>query len=491
MASPILLKKEPLRIVLDGYISVGKTAWLNALTTGHYRKERTILHTKFVEKRDHKAVVKGEKYKTVIYDTNGEKSKFRTGDNFEIYKSADVIIEFFSVDRPTSFDEVINRRIPFIGSNFPKTPILLVGSMSDAKNVPKPKKSYFPSAFGPFVAKRVGAFRYVECSALKNFNVNKVIEEAIWAASTASSRMRHDVYQDVNSMVIDKVSPGSEWLDRIKQLNVKEYNSFCTETDNSFQEDLEMLDRQFTQFDSVYKDDASFKGIYISRNLELERILISHSRNETFLSDLWEPTCAMWYTFEFKTKGQKAARFHVFQTFYDEDILCEFNTALTERENDSAINLFVVKQDCSKVMDLLTTTKNLRIRSLVIVGCYGTLTFSFLSHMNGLEYLVIKDTCVDIETLDFPFCFRDTMKHLVLNNCGIIEPIAVPSVIGKLKNLELLNVAKNNFESLPSVLGCLQNVKLLMIDREIVVSPSPEELNKSAQEIFSDLAGNP
>ncbi|KAH3756018.1 Rho GTPase [Pelomyxa schiedti] len=92
------------------------------------------------------------------------------------YPGTDVFLICFSLTEPSSFARVTSKWLPEIG-NFvtPLPPIVLVGTKSDMRS--KPGKT-LPREQGENLAREIGAYKYVECSALTQDNLATVFETA-------------------------------------------------------------------------------------------------------------------------------------------------------------------------------------------------------------------------------------------------------------------------------------------------------------------------
>jgi GTPase SAR1 family protein len=120
-----------------------------------------------------------------------------------------VIVLCFSVVRPDSMENVKTKWIPELFKFLPNTPIILVGTQSDLRGQQQQQqqqstynelngslmnrtntinshgsnnsKNFITSKEGEELAKRIKAFRYIECSALTQQNISEVFEACITA----------------------------------------------------------------------------------------------------------------------------------------------------------------------------------------------------------------------------------------------------------------------------------------------------------------------
>ncbi|ELP84140.1 Rho GTPase, putative [Entamoeba invadens IP1] len=96
------------------------------------------------------------------------------------YLNTTCFVLCFSLVDQTSFDEIETIWIPEIKKNNQTTPIILVGTKSDlrdTKMVNRDNKS-IQTENGIRLATEIGAMKYIECSALTNYNIDLVFEEA-------------------------------------------------------------------------------------------------------------------------------------------------------------------------------------------------------------------------------------------------------------------------------------------------------------------------
>lgn len=95
------------------------------------------------------------------------------------YANADVFLLCFSVIRPVSLENITSRWAPELQHFRPKTPIVLVGTQKDLRGH---HPSDIPPETGHSMIKKLGAVKYMECSALTLEGLKDVFDEAIRAA---------------------------------------------------------------------------------------------------------------------------------------------------------------------------------------------------------------------------------------------------------------------------------------------------------------------
>ena len=78
-----------------------------------------------------------------------------------------------------SYDNVLEKWHPEVTHYSQMQPIVLVGTKVDMREGDNPVTNPVTKEMGQDLAEKIGAYGYVECSATKRKNINKVFEEAI------------------------------------------------------------------------------------------------------------------------------------------------------------------------------------------------------------------------------------------------------------------------------------------------------------------------
>ncbi|XP_038669115.1 rho-related GTP-binding protein RhoQ isoform X2 [Chiloscyllium punctatum] len=146
--------RSMLKCVVIGDGAVGKTCLLMSYANDAFPEE--YVPTVF----DHYAVtvtVGGKQYLLGLYDTAGQEDYDRLRPLS--YPMTDVFLICFSVVNPASFQNVREEWVPELKEYAPNVPFLLVGT-------------------------QIGAYCYVECSALTQKGLKTVFDEAIIAILT-------------------------------------------------------------------------------------------------------------------------------------------------------------------------------------------------------------------------------------------------------------------------------------------------------------------
>ncbi|KAJ6780750.1 hypothetical protein PWT90_04625 [Aphanocladium album] len=184
MPRPFRNATLPLICVVVGDGAVGKTCLLISYTTNKFPSE--YVPTVF----DNYAVtvmIGDEPYTLGLFDTAGQEDYDRLRPLS--YPQTDVFLVCFSVTSPASFENVREKWFPEVHHHCPGVPCLIVGTQVDLRDDPsvreklaKQKMSPVRREDGERMAKDLGAVKYVECSALTQYKLKDVFDEAIVAA---------------------------------------------------------------------------------------------------------------------------------------------------------------------------------------------------------------------------------------------------------------------------------------------------------------------
>ncbi|RFU72106.1 hypothetical protein TARUN_10155, partial [Trichoderma arundinaceum] len=172
----------PCVVVGDG--AVGKTCLLISYTTNKFPSE--YVPTVF----DNYAVtvmIGDEPYTLGLFDTAGQEDYDRLRPLS--YPQTDVFLVCFSVTSPASFENVREKWFPEVHHHCPGVPCLIVGTQVDLRDDASVKEKLAKQKMAPVrredgerMAKDLGAVKYVECSALTQYKLKDVFDEAIVAA---------------------------------------------------------------------------------------------------------------------------------------------------------------------------------------------------------------------------------------------------------------------------------------------------------------------
>ncbi|KAF8309630.1 ras-domain-containing protein [Clavulina sp. PMI_390] len=111
-----------------------------------------------------------------------------------LYPQTEVFLVCFSVVSPQSFESVKAKWFREIRYHCPRVPCLLVGTQIDLREEPlalrrltTKKERPVTTTQGERLARKLGAFKYVECSAMTRQGLKIVFDEAIAAAMDPAS----------------------------------------------------------------------------------------------------------------------------------------------------------------------------------------------------------------------------------------------------------------------------------------------------------------
>lgn len=167
---------QSIKCVVCGDGAVGKTSLLISYTTNTFPEE--YIPTVF-DNYTAEVMVDKKPIQLGLWDTAGQEDYDRLRPLS--YPNSDVFLICFSVDSPTSLDNVKNKWYQEINKYAPNTPFILVGTKLDIRESKKGETSelFVTKAQGEELKKELGAFQYVECSARTQVNMKQVFDEAI------------------------------------------------------------------------------------------------------------------------------------------------------------------------------------------------------------------------------------------------------------------------------------------------------------------------
>jgi len=182
-------------VVGDG--SVGKTCMLISYTTNSFPGE--YVPTVF-DNYTANAIVEGNPINLGLWDTAGS-DEYNTLRPLS-YPGTDVFIICFSLCSPASFENVRTKWYPEVSHFNPKTPTVLVGTKLDLRDNSETIKSLKENGLDPIstdqgdkLAKEIGSYKYLECSALDQRNLPNVFEESVKAVFADQKRRDEEASQ--------------------------------------------------------------------------------------------------------------------------------------------------------------------------------------------------------------------------------------------------------------------------------------------------------
>lgn len=167
-------QRRPIKITTIGDGMIGKTCMLITYTTKEFPSE--YVPTVF-DNYAGAIYVDGKEFEITLWDTAGQEDYERIRPL--CYPNTDCFLVCFSVNSRTSLENIVNKWHPEIKYHCPKTPIILVGTKGDLRNVENVDIITLQEC--KKLKKKIKAYKYVECSALKCENLEEVFAEAIRA----------------------------------------------------------------------------------------------------------------------------------------------------------------------------------------------------------------------------------------------------------------------------------------------------------------------
>lgn len=195
-------------ILGDG--ACGKTSLLNVFTRGYFPQ---VYEPTVFENYVHDIFIDGQSVQLSLWDTAGQEEFDRL--RALSYSDTHCIMLCFSIDTPDSLENVQLKWVGEIADHCEGVKLVLVALKCDLRNdeeellaaPAREDESFNPyGSAGPYsqqkrlisyeeglaVAKKVGALRYLECSAKKNRGVNEAFSEAARCALNAKPKGAND-----------------------------------------------------------------------------------------------------------------------------------------------------------------------------------------------------------------------------------------------------------------------------------------------------------
>jgi Ras-related C3 botulinum toxin substrate 1 len=181
-----------IKCVVVGDGAVGKTSMLISYTTKEFPKE--YIPTVF-DNYETNVTFEGKPVFLGLWDTAGQEGYDRLRPLS--YPQTDVFIICCSISQPQSFANIENKWKPELDHHAPNTPFIIVGTKADLredaqtlKQMEEKGKGVKPVDYFVAESQKLGAEKYMECSALKQTGLQEVFDEAIRVAIKRKAAMQ-------------------------------------------------------------------------------------------------------------------------------------------------------------------------------------------------------------------------------------------------------------------------------------------------------------
>lgn len=193
--------KKPIerKIVILGDGACGKTSLLNVFTRGYFPK---VYEPTVFENYIHDIFVDNKHITLSLWDTAGQEEFDRL--RSLSYSDTDTIMLCFSVDSHDSLENVQHKWVGEIADHCEDVKLVLVALKCDLRNDDNDdntttnnngRNELISYEEGLAMAKKIGALRYLECSAKLNKGVNEAFTEATRVVLTSDSK-RNDIQEE-------------------------------------------------------------------------------------------------------------------------------------------------------------------------------------------------------------------------------------------------------------------------------------------------------
>ncbi|KAI9357642.1 P-loop containing nucleoside triphosphate hydrolase protein [Zopfochytrium polystomum] len=181
------------KLVVVGDGACGKTCLLVVFARNEFPQDYvpTVFDTHVVDVH-----VEGQCVELALWDTAGQEDFDRLRPLS--YDGSHVILICFSVDSPDSLENVEEKWIGEVRHYCPRRPVILVGCKKDLRHdaqviegLRRSGKSPVTFEQGQAVAAKIGAHRYLECSARTREGVLELFEHATRAALTSTASPKY------------------------------------------------------------------------------------------------------------------------------------------------------------------------------------------------------------------------------------------------------------------------------------------------------------
>jgi small GTP-binding protein len=174
-----------IKVMVVGNTSIGKTCLLLSYTQNAFPSE--YVPTVF-DNYTANALVDGQPVNLGLWDTAGsvEYDQLRPLS----YPGTDVFLICFSLEDKTTLNAVKGKWYEEINQNATGIPIIVVGTKMDMRRADDNK--HVKTAEGQAVATEIGAWKYMECSALTQVGLGNVFDETVRCVMASKNNKKND-----------------------------------------------------------------------------------------------------------------------------------------------------------------------------------------------------------------------------------------------------------------------------------------------------------
>lgn len=169
---------ERVKCVVMGDQGVGKTCLLESYTTNSFPEGKV---TNDYMNYASPVMLDGKYYVIDLHDTHSDPAYDRIRPLS--FPNTNVFLVCFSITSQSSLEHISTIWVPEISQHQPNTPFILVGTKSDLRGDEElaQMKKLISREEGIEIAKQLGAWKYMECSAYTQEGLRDVIDEAVRA----------------------------------------------------------------------------------------------------------------------------------------------------------------------------------------------------------------------------------------------------------------------------------------------------------------------
>jgi len=174
---------QDIKCVVVGDGAVGKTCLLISYTTNDFPKD--YVPTVF-DNYNATVMVDNKQINLGLWDTAGQEDYDRLRPLS--YPQTNVFLICFSVISKDSFANIKEKWVPEVSHHAPGVPLLLIGTKQDLRKEAQHAANLVSEEEAKQLCQEIGAIKYLECSALTQYNLKEVFDEAVRAALAGKAK---------------------------------------------------------------------------------------------------------------------------------------------------------------------------------------------------------------------------------------------------------------------------------------------------------------